>query len=346
MTEQARLYASTHDGILVLQSTAQGWTEAGRLPGVESKGPAGSTRHPERVYVADQKSGVWGTEDAGKSWTKLMDGSVWSVAVDPNDDDVVYAGTAPVRLYRSEDRGKTWEELTGLQDIPDEVQFNWWYPPPPHLGHVYDIFVHPDDSRTLYLCLEHGGVVRSFDRGATWEDVTEGIDYPDMHEVRSLPGSRTKYFIASARGFFTSEDPAAGWARAQNGCTRDYFLSFIFLPPNPGQDAPTMLVSTADRSPGYWERPEEARSAVFRSEDCAQSWHRVGEGLPDELRPMVNMLVNHPADPNGAFAGLGGLRRPAATSVGTLLVSHDRGDSWDELPVKLPPVSGLWAAPE
>lgn len=344
MTEQVRLYASTYDGVEVFKSTPQGWAEAGQLPGTESESVAGARRHPERVYVADLHGGLYGTEDAGQHWSKLLDGEVWAVAVDPSDDDVIYAGTEPIHLYRSEDRGKSWEELTTLLDLPEEVKFNWWFPQPPHRGHVYHIYVHPDNPRTLYVCLEHGGIVRSFDRGATWEDVTEGIDYPDMHWIRALPGSPTRYFTAAARGFFTSDDPAAGWVRAENGCARNYFHSFIFFPPDRPQDPPTMLLASADRSPGYWARPEGARSAIYRSVDCAQSWHWVGEGLPQEMPPMVNMLVNHPTDRNGAFAALGGHRVGEGKLTGTLMVTHDRGDSWDKLPVELPPTIGLWAA--
>jgi photosystem II stability/assembly factor-like uncharacterized protein len=344
MSEPVRLYAATYDGVHVLQSTAQGWAEFGSgVPDVECESIAGAKNHPERVYVADLNGGLYGTEDAGQHWSKLLDGEVWSVAVDPNDEDVIYAGTQPIHLYRSEDRGKTWEDLTGVLDFPEEVTFNWWFPQPPHLGHVYNIFIHPDDSRTIYLCLEHGGIVRSFDRGATWEDVSEGLDYPDMHAIRALPGSRTRYFTSAARGFFASDDPAKGWTRSQNGCTRNYFHSFIFLAPPKPEQTPTMLVATADGSPGYWDRPEEARGAIFRSADAAQTWHRVGEGLPDEMPPMVNMLVNHPSDSRSAYAALGGFRR-GANPVGTVMATRDRGDSWDDLGVTLEPIIGFWAA--
>src|SRR5579862_1147441 len=229
MSENARLYASTYNGTLVFKPTASGWTQVGEAPGTESESLVGSLQHPEQVYVADLHRGLYGTEDGGEHWSQLLEGECWAVAVDPADDNVIYAGTEPIHLYRSEDRGKSWEELTGLLDLPEDVKANWWFPQPPHRGHVYNIFIHPDDSKTLYVCLEHGGIVRSFDRGATWEDVTEGIDYPDMHWIRPMPGSQTRYFAAAARGFFRTDNPARGWARAQKGTARDYFHSFIFL---------------------------------------------------------------------------------------------------------------------
>jgi photosystem II stability/assembly factor-like uncharacterized protein len=291
--------------------------------------------------------GLYGSDDAGRGWSKLLDGFVRAVALDPSDENVVYAGTEPVGLFRSEDRGKTWEELSALHELPDEVRARWWFPVPPHLGHVCDIFIHPADSRIIYLALEHGGIVRSYDRGANWEDVSEGIDYPDIHVVEALPGSTTRYFAATAKGFYTSADPAAGWTRAEQGLTRDYFHDFIFFLPANGGDRTTILLATADNTPAAWDRPEFACSALFRSEDGAESWQRVTRGLPDILRPMVWGLANHPADSDSAFAALGAASRSSgkvnAAVPGTLMETKDRGQSWQELPFQMPAPLVLWA---
>src|SRR5581483_12190816 len=106
-------------------------------------------------------------------------------------------------------------------------------------------------------------------------DVTNGIDYVDIHMVQKLRG-RERYFAATARGFYATEDPADGWVRAENGFTRDYFYKYIIVPPKREGDNPTMLISTGDKSPGSWNRPDGARGAVFRSTDAGESWHQVG----------------------------------------------------------------------
>src|SRR5438132_10542400 len=77
MTENARLYASTYDGTMVFKPSATGWEKVGEVPGTESESIAGSTKHPEQVYVADLQHGLFGTEDAGVHWAKLLDGEVW-----------------------------------------------------------------------------------------------------------------------------------------------------------------------------------------------------------------------------------------------------------------------------
>ena len=83
-------------------------------------------------------------------------------------------------------------------------------------------------SRMIYVCLEHGGIVRTFDRGATLRGRERrhrlsGHPSHQQHAAGSGP-----MFVATARGFFRSDEPGAGWRRAENGMTRDYFHDFVF----------------------------------------------------------------------------------------------------------------------
>jgi photosystem II stability/assembly factor-like uncharacterized protein len=360
MAEGVRLYAGTQHGLCVWRSRNGGWDEVSReFPHNVFDAIAGCRQRPERVYTTVNQDGLYRTDDGGSHWTRVLEGEVRAVAVDPSDERVVYAGTEPVRLYRSEDGGDTWEELAALPAMPEEVRQKWWTPYPPATGHVRYVFVHPDDPNILYLCLEHGGVVCSFDRGASWEDVSDGIDYVDMHLLGNRPGSKSRYYVTSARGFYTSDDPARGWVRAEQGLARNYSHDWLFLPPAGAGETPTMLIATADGSPGFWRREERgARAAVFRSDDCGESWYRVGKDLPDDMDAMIWALTRHPHDPGAAFAGVGAVnrgetvdagRQPALAlrdGPGEVLLTRDRGESWQRLPLELPAVRVLWAAAE
>jgi hypothetical protein len=44
-----------------------------------------------------------------------------------------------------------------------------------------------------------------------WEDVSGGIDYLDIHHISSAPHPEDLYFVATARGFFKSNNPGKGW---------------------------------------------------------------------------------------------------------------------------------------
>ena len=349
MSEGVRLYAGTQHGLIVWRSRDSEWEEVARTfeDGIIDS-ICGCKNTPERVFVGVTHDGLYRTEDGGLSWTKVLDGDIRSVSVDPTEDRVIYSGIEPVGLFRSEDGGGHWEELTSLKELPQEVRKNWWYPQPPHYGHIRNIFIRSDDPNTVYLCIEHGGIIRSFDRGKTWEDVSKGIDYLDIHVIANLPPATDRYYVATARGFFTSEDPAQGWKRAENGLTRDYFHDFLFLSLRGERDIPVMLVATADKSPGFWRRENRgARAALFKSTDGAQSWRRITRGLADDLDSMIWALVHHPTDARSVFAGFGNVARGHASGaggVGDLMISRDMGESWERLDIDLPADRVLWGA--
>ncbi len=133
MAEGVRLFVGTEDGLHVFRSAGDSWQKVNQ--GV-TKGlfwsMSGCRQRPERVFVATSRDGLYRTDDGGAHWTRVLDRDVRSVTVDPTDDRVVYAGTEPVRLFRSEDGGDSWHELDTIQTLPLAVRKEWWFPLPPH----------------------------------------------------------------------------------------------------------------------------------------------------------------------------------------------------------------------
>ena len=168
MANPVRIYAGTQEGLFI-------WQAKKRLRGEDlcllrernHHSIDGLRQRPNVVYLGVTQDGLYRTDDACKKWQRVFEGNVRAVTVDPTDERVVYVGIEPIHLYRTEDTGKHWEELTGVQDLPSEVKKNWRYPRPPHREHVRHIFVHPDHPSIIHVCLEHGGIIRSFDRGRT-----------------------------------------------------------------------------------------------------------------------------------------------------------------------------------
>jgi BNR-Asp box repeat len=376
-----RLYVATHEGIVVARYDGGDCpTVAEGCRGAIVDAVAVAPNAPEIAFAAVTHVGLFRSDDAGRHWEKVLDGDMRAVTIDPADSRVVYAGTEPVRLYRSEDRGQKWEEMPSLQSLPADTRRmlgqpparpedlkrfrkgrqEWSFPIPPHLGHITQIYVRPDDPREVLLSIEHGGVAFSDNRGQSWTDASAGIEYLDIHKVLRLPGDEDRYVCSSARGLYASASPRDGWTRAERGCERNYFHAMLVLPSAAGAIA-SILVCAAENSPGFWpatmgdgkwaEGARGARCALYRSDDGAASWRRVGVGadLPAEMDPMIWGLVRHPHDPNAIFAGTGEVARGYAFGTGgrgAILLSSDQGESWAAIKRDLRAVRHVVAVPE
>src|ERR1044071_5474594 len=162
-----RYYIAHNGGLKVMEHRSGSMSAAGEFfAGKTLEHLTGCKNNPEIVFAAVAFDGGYRTEDAGKSWTKIMDGDVRTFTIDPHDERVVYMGIGPIRLFRSDDGGKKFEPLDGMLDFGPEVTSKWGVPAQlkgiefPHVRHI---FVHPDDQKLLWVLLEHGGELLSRD---------------------------------------------------------------------------------------------------------------------------------------------------------------------------------------
>ena len=355
MSEASKYYIAFNNGLKVMRAGGTSMTEIGEFfQGKTLEHLMGCRQTPEVVFAAVAFDGGYRTEDGGRSWQKVLDGDLRTFTVDPDDERVIYAGKGPIGLLRSEDQGLSWEPLDGLLRMPDEVKSQWSVPAaydgkiPPHVRHI---FVHPDDTRLIYLTLEHGGIVVSRDRGETWEDASTGIDYLDMHMLRNLPGDLERYFVSSARGFYRSDDGGKEWRRTEQGMpwayTERYSYSheWLFCAGAPQR----MVLGGAKGSPGVWRREKTTPLGhVLLSDDDGENW-RAASNLAIEMPWTPWVLLHHPTDPNTIFAGMGDGARgfgfdPTQRGEGGFYMSDDRGDSWQCIMSGLPSVLTAWVA--
>ncbi|MEP7118888.1 MAG: sialidase, partial [Acidobacteriota bacterium] len=83
---------------------------------------AGIPGDPATYYVGSASGGIYKTVDGGVNWAAIFDDqpvqSIGSLAVDPSDPNIVWAGTGEPHIrshisvgqgiYKSQDAGKTW----------------------------------------------------------------------------------------------------------------------------------------------------------------------------------------------------------------------------------------------
>lgn len=191
---------------------------------------------PGLAYIRTDVGGLYRWNEADKSWKQLVgfaDRSqinlygVDSIAIDPNDPEVLYAALGkydywtPSDIYKSSDRGETWIR-TGLAadgaDVPMNANGN--------MRTVERIAVDPNDSRTVYFGSRTKGLFRSdaAARPGTWSRV---VTFPALSDTSksgitfvafdptsgSLGGkSQTVYAGAYNAGVYVSRDAGATWS--------------------------------------------------------------------------------------------------------------------------------------
>ena len=303
-----RLCAATGDGIARLDETNDGWSVELSLRGSGAQCLAVDPHDPDTVYAGLRAGGVRRTEDGGRSWVEspLPEPGVFSLAVSAADGSV-YAGTEPSRLFRSDDRGESWRELDALLELPSRP--TWSFPPRPYTSHVRWIAPSPHDADLILVGIELGGLMRSTDGGATWEDHRPGAQR-DVHSLAWHPSVPGRAYEAGGGGAAFSEDAGETWQPADEGRDRHYTWSVAV-----DQDDPDVWYISASTGPHAAHGGHDPQAQIYRRR-AGEPWRVLGGGLPEPLPAMPYALV---AVKGRLFAGL---------ADGQVWESRDRGDSW------------------
>jgi photosystem II stability/assembly factor-like uncharacterized protein len=320
----ARLYAATGDGIARLDGEAGGeWTSELLLTGNGAQCLAVDPRDQDTLYAGLREEGVRRTHDGGRSWVNcaLPEPGVFSLAVSAADGSV-YAGTEPSRLFRSDDRGESWRELEGLLHLPSRP--TWSFPPRPWTSHVRWIGPSPHDADLLLVGIELGGLMRSTDRGETWQDHRPGAQR-DVHSLAWHPRVRGRAYEAGGGGAAFSEDAGDSWKPADEGRDRNYTWSVAVDP-----DDPELWYVSASTGPYAAHGRDDPQARIYRRR-TGEGWRALTGGLPEPLPAMPYALV---AGEASLFAGL---------ADGQIWESRDRGDSWRACTFEGDPITGLHA---
>jgi photosystem II stability/assembly factor-like uncharacterized protein len=325
-------------GVVRLERSGDAWHEVGRSLEEHQIGALARDEASGTVVAAAYKpGGIFVSHDDGLTWSKdrlAVEGMrVFSLSLQRRGDKIVmFAGTEPVRLYRSDDLGESWTELPAIRQNETE---HWMFPTPPRYAHLKHVAVAPDDERRMFASIEQGALLRSGDGGASWTEVESFLTpedrfHSDIHRLVFSQADPQHLFMTTGEGFYRSLDGGTTWEHTQGLGSRLAYPDPLFV--HPRQPA-TLIVAGAGLFPGGWtEGPTgTANAGVIRSDDEGATWHEVGSGLPEPVHGNLEAMSLHDT---GAEIGL-----VFGTTQGEIYSSDDAGETWQLIASGLPPVS-------
>ena len=171
-------------------------------------------RTPWKVRSGGAGSGIWKSVDGGDTWKRAQEGlpalvGKIGVAVSPANPDRVYAiGEAENGgLFRSDDAGKTWRQMSGDRLIQTR---SWYY---------MNITADPKNADVVWVM--NAPALKSIDGGRTFASVP--ATHGDNHQLWINPTNPNYLINANDGGASISLDGGKSWSTQDNQPTSQFY---------------------------------------------------------------------------------------------------------------------------
>lgn len=308
---------------------------------------------------------TWESRSPGLGFPQDMDvtvGNVWNVVPGhASEPGVVYAGTQPAGMFRSEDWGESWQPVEGINRHKERPK---WTGTGGGDSCLHSIEIDPRDPRHIYCTVSAGGSYETKDGGATWTSfidtavqkdpraieftnmINERFGSPtspeidplginEMHKMRLDPKDPDRIWTQTHVGVFRSDDGGASWEDVTKGLPS--FHGFPIAVTHRAPDAAYVVPLAFD---GVYDnfRVCDGQFAVYRTRDAGATWQGMTRGLPgahDYQSVYREALDTDGLETEGVYVG---------TANGHVFASLDGGESWERLPGTLPPILSVGCA--
>jgi hypothetical protein len=282
---------------------------------------------------------VQGERGADVEWKLQM---IWSLAAGGADEPgVLWAGTLPGGLFRSTDRGDSWQLVQSLWDEPSRKE---WFGGGYDVPGIHSICVDPRDSSHVLVGISCGGAWVTRDGGASWKASVAGMRaaymppereedpaVQDPHLIAQCTGAPDVYWCQHHNGIWRSGDGAARWQEigpAMKPLVSDFGFAVAAHPRDPLSAWFAPAVADERRI------PVNAALCVTRTRDGGKTFEALRDGLPQ--KDCYDLVYRH-----GLAVADDGQTLMMGSTTGGLWVSENGGDAWRAVSLTLPPVYAL-----
>lgn len=298
------------------------------------------------------------SSDAGKTWEEL---AVPSFPKDPNEDATretqgkavslqriwsleaggsqqtgwLWAGCIPAGLFRSQDRGDSWDLVHSLWDQP--ARHEWFGGGTDEPG-LHTILVDPRDSSHISVAISCGGMWQSEDMGETWNIRAKGMraaymppekaheeNIQDPHRIARCSAHPDVLWCQHHNGVFRSVNNGAHWEEIHTTKPSNFGFGVVAHPSDPER---AWLV------PGVKDEcrvPVDGKLVVSQTHDGGKTWQLCNKGLPQENA--FDIIYRHALDIDDT-----GEKLVMGSTTGNLWISEDQGEQWKTLSNTMPPI--------
>jgi len=237
-------------------------------------------------YVAVASGNIWKTTNKGTTFKPVFDKygaySIGCLAMDPNNNNVVWAGTGENNhqralgygdgVYKTMDGGKTWKNM-GLKESRQ----------------IGMILIDPRNSDVVYIASEGSvwgpggdrGLYKTTDGGKTWTKTLEISDHTGINNIICDPRNPDILYATSEQrrrhvhtkigggpesAVYKSTNGGISWRKLTSGLPQEHIggMGIAISPQNP--DVLYLIMEAANKSGGF-----------FRSTDRGESWTKMSD---------------------------------------------------------------------
>src|SRR5215472_4775448 len=273
------------------------WEIVADLHGKSLRALSIATANPQ-ILLAGALDGIYRSHDGGQNWERISPENhaeiknIESIAVDPTNDDVIYAWTWHLP-WKTEDGGKSWHNIKkGVIEDSDVFSIVMDQAQPSNLfisacSGIYrsesagELFrkiqgipysarrtrmleMDPADHNVVYAGTTEG-LWKTTDSGATWKHMT-GSNIV-INDVLVDPRQSSHVLLATDRsGVLVSDDGGVTFTASNRGFTQ--------------RQTAALLVDRSDNSLIYAGLLSDKEfGGVFVSRDAGQTWKQISDGL-------------------------------------------------------------------